>query len=140
MADIKYGDFLTRLAASVVDSILALVVILPLLIVIYGPKYFATNNFIKGPADFIICWLLPLVAVLVFWKCKSATPGKMLFDLVIADARTLQGPSTNQLIIRYLGYFISTMPLCLGFLWIVFDPRKQGWHDKLAGTVVIKKM
>ncbi len=39
---------------------------------------------------------------------------------------------------RYLGYFASTIPLCLGFLWIAFDKRKQGWHDKLAGTVVIR--
>jgi uncharacterized RDD family membrane protein YckC len=29
-------------------------------------------------------------------------------------------------------------PMCLGFLWIAFDKRKQGWHDKLAGTVVVR--
>ena len=61
----------------------------------------------------------------------------MLFKSVIVDVNTLSAPSTAQNIIRYLGYFISFLPLGLGFLWIAFDERKQGWHDKLAGTVVI---
>jgi len=41
---------------------------------------------------------------------------------------------------RYFAYFISTIPLCLGFLWITFDRKKQGWHDKLAGTVVVRTL
>jgi len=55
----------------------------------------------------------------------------------VVDARTFQPPGTGQLIIRYLGYFVATVPFCLGLLWVAFDKRKQGWHDKLAGTVVI---
>jgi uncharacterized RDD family membrane protein YckC len=39
---------------------------------------------------------------------------------------------------RYLGYFVSTIPFGLGLFWIGWDKRKQGWHDKLAGTVVIR--
>lgn len=75
---------------------------------------------------------------ILFWVYKNATPGKMLFKSVIVDAKTLAAPSASQNIIRYLGYFVSLIPLGLGFLWIAFDQRKQGWHDKLAGTVVIK--
>ncbi|RYY81863.1 MAG: RDD family protein, partial [Comamonadaceae bacterium] len=37
-----------------------------------------------------------------------------------------------------LAYFVSAIPLCIGFLWVAWDPRKQGWHDKLAGTVVVR--
>ena len=74
---------------------------------------------------------------ILFWIYKNSTPGKMLFKSVIVDANTLSAPSTSQNIIRYLGYFLSFLPLGLGFLWIAFDQRKQGWHDKLAGTVVI---
>jgi uncharacterized RDD family membrane protein YckC len=73
----------------------------------------------------------------LFWVFKNSTPGKMLFKSVIVDAKTLSAPSTSQHIIRYLAYFISLLPLGLGFIWIAFDKRKQGWHDKLAGTVVI---
>ena len=39
---------------------------------------------------------------------------------------------------RYLGYYVSIIPLFLGLIAVAFDPRKQGWHDKLAGTVVVR--
>jgi uncharacterized RDD family membrane protein YckC len=42
------------------------------------------------------------------------------------------------LIGRFFAYFVSIFPACLGFLWIAFDRRKQGWHDKIAGTVVVR--
>ena len=48
------------------------------------------------------------------------------------------GETLTQLVIRYLGYFVSTIPLGLGLLWVGFDRRKQGWHDKMANTVVVR--
>lgn len=36
-----------------------------------------------------------------------------------------------------IDFLVSLLPLCLGFLWVAFDSKKQGWHDKIAGTVVI---
>ncbi|MEK6734314.1 MAG: RDD family protein [Pseudomonadota bacterium] len=39
---------------------------------------------------------------------------------------------------RVFSCILSALPFFLGYLWIVFDPKKQGWHDKLAGTLVIK--
>ena len=44
----------------------------------------------------------------------------------------------SQFIIRYLGYYVAMLPLFLGIIWVGIDKRKQGWHDKLAGTVVIR--
>jgi uncharacterized RDD family membrane protein YckC len=38
-----------------------------------------------------------------------------------------------------LGYYVSAIPFGLGLLWVGIDPKKQGWHDKLAGTVVIRR-
>jgi uncharacterized RDD family membrane protein YckC len=40
--------------------------------------------------------------------------------------------------IRYIGFFISQSAFGLGLLWAAFDPNKQGWHDKIAGTYVIR--
>ena len=40
--------------------------------------------------------------------------------------------------LRLIGYLVSGAMFYLGFLWIAVDPRKQGWHDKIAGTVVIR--
>ena len=58
--------------------------------------------------------------------------------LTIVDEKTGGRPSVSQFVIRYLGYYISTIPLFLGLIWVGIDKRKQGWHDKLAGTVVIR--
>jgi uncharacterized RDD family membrane protein YckC len=40
-------------------------------------------------------------------------------------------------IVRYIGYFISLFSLTLGFLWVLWDDRRQGWQDKLARTCVV---
>ncbi len=81
---------------------------------------------------------MPAVAVVLFWMYRSATPGKMATDTLIADAKTLGPPSRRQCVVRYAGYFVSMLGFGLGFAWIGWDRRKQGWHDKLAGTVVLK--
>jgi uncharacterized RDD family membrane protein YckC len=85
-------------------------------------------------------WLLPIILILIFWHYKSATPGKIILFLAIVDADTLQPPTMSQFVIRYLGYYVSAIVLFLGFFWIAFDKRKQGWHDKMANTVVIRKL
>lgn len=97
------------------------------------------TGLIAGPADFLITWVLPAVAIIVFWITKQATPGKMAISAKIVDASSGMAPSTGQCIGRYLAYFISMFPLCLGILWVAFDRKKLGWHDKLAGTVVVRQ-
>lgn len=132
-----YAGFWVRFAASLIDTVLLLAIITPVLLMIYGKEYFQSSTLIKGPADFFLNWIFPLIAVVVFWMTESATPGKMLFHLKIVDAYSGNKPTPIQLILRYLAYYISAIPFCLGFFWVAFDKRKQGWHDKIAGTVVI---
>ena len=79
-----------------------------------------------------------MVAVITFWVYKQATPGKMLISAKIVDAKTGNKPSTGQYIIRYLGYILAIIPFALGLFAVAWDKKKQGWHDKLAGTVVIE--
>lgn len=86
----------------------------------------------------LLQYIFPAIVVLVFWKYKSATPGKMVFGAKIIDAKTGETPSTGKLIGRYLAYYISALPLLLGMFWVGWDKRKQGWHDKLAGTLVVR--
>lgn len=135
--NLHYAGFWIRLAASMVDTILLFAIILPVLLMVYGKEYFYASGLVQGPIDFLLTWIFPIAAILAFWFAKSATPGKMLFALKIIDATTGLKPSTKQFIIRYLAYYLSTIPIGLGFIWIAFDKRKQGWHDKLAGTLVI---
>jgi uncharacterized RDD family membrane protein YckC len=136
--ELEYVGFWARVGASLIDTVLFVMICWPVLTVIYGRQYWSSNSFIRGPADLLINWVLPAIAVVLFWVYRQATPGKIAIDARIVDATTGEKPSTGQLIGRYFGYYISTIPLLLGFVWVAFDPRKQGWHDKLAGTVVVR--
>ncbi|HGF7539172.1 TPA: RDD family protein, partial [Vibrio cholerae] len=84
-----------------------------------------------------LSWVFPIIAIITFWIYRQATPGKIAICAKIVDAKTGAQPTLQQYIVRYLGYIVATIPLGLGILWVAWDPRKQGWHDKLAGTVVI---
>lgn len=136
--ELEYVGFWARVGASLIDTVLVLIICVPIVTAIYGPQYWSSTSLVQGPADFLITWLLPAVAVILFWVYREATPGKIAISARIVDARTGGHPSTGQFIGRYLAYYLSMIPLFLGFVWVAFDPRKQGWHDKLAGTVVVR--
>lgn len=107
---------------------------------IYGWEYFDPHvtGFIAGPADFFISRALPAVGIILFWLYKQATPGKMAISARIVDADTGNTISIGQSIGRYLAFFIPMLPFYLGFIWVAFDSKKQGWHNKLANTVVVR--
>lgn len=138
-ANLEYAGFWARVWASLIDTVLIGIAVIPALTAIYGEAYWDSTAFIVGPADFLLSWVLPAIVVLIFWATKQATPGKMAIGAQVVDAKTGGKPTTTRLIVRYLGYFVATIPLFLGILWVAFDARKQGWHDKLAGTVVVRK-
>lgn len=137
---VEYAGFWVRVGATLIDTLIVVCVTLPLLIAIYGRSYFddSGERLVAGLADFLISWVAPAVAVIAFWLYKQATPGKMAISAKVVDARTGSTLSPGQAIGRYLAYYLALLPLGLGLFWIAFDPKKQGWHDKLAGTVVIR--
>jgi uncharacterized RDD family membrane protein YckC len=136
----EYAGFWLRGVASLIDSVLVLCVTFPLLLTIYGPTYLdaTRTGFVAGGADVLLTWVAPAAAVVVFWLYRQATPGKMALSMRVVDATTGDTLTVGQCVARYLGYFVSIIPLGLGLVWVAFDPKKQGWHDKLAGTVVVR--
>jgi uncharacterized RDD family membrane protein YckC len=71
------------------------------------------------------------------WKLRGATVGGIVFDLQVVrlDGRPVDWETA---IVRALSCFLSLAVAGLGFIWIVFDPNNQAWHDKIAGTVVVR--
>jgi uncharacterized RDD family membrane protein YckC len=139
--DTRYAGFWIRLWATVIDVIVLLLIIPPILLWMYGIEYFDPDAMLvrsKTMFEYMIWYVFPAIAMIILWRYRSATPGKMVFGVRIVDAQTLERPSTVQCVVRYFAYLVSTIPLGLGFLWIGFDRRKQAWHDKLANTVVIR--
>jgi uncharacterized RDD family membrane protein YckC len=117
--------FGARLAACALDAMLVFVTAGPLVALICLGA---------APVLFIV---LPALATIFCWHRYGATPGKITFSARIVDARSGGRPSVPRLAIRWLAYIISAAPLFLGFAWIAIDRRKQAWHDKIAGTLVI---
>jgi uncharacterized RDD family membrane protein YckC len=73
----------------------------------------------------------------VMWKLKGTTVGGIVCGLQVVrlDGRAIDWPTA---MVRALGCFLSLIVVGLGFLWIVFDDGKQSWHDKIAGTAVVR--
>jgi len=73
----------------------------------------------------------------VLWRLRGTTIGGTVFGLrvVRTDGREVDWTTAC---LRALGCFLSLLPLGLGFLWIAFDRECQAWHDKVAGTVVLR--
>jgi uncharacterized RDD family membrane protein YckC len=73
----------------------------------------------------------------VMWKLRGSTIGGIVFDLQVVrlDGRDIDWATA---IVRALACFLSLAVAGLGFIWIAFDHNKQAWHDKIAGTVVVR--
>lgn len=138
-SELEYVGFWPRVGATLIDTVLLCILTIPLLLSVYGVAYWDSVSLLAGPADFVISYVIPAVIVVLLWMRLSATPGKMAVGARIVDARTGGKPSGSQFLIRYIGYYVSMLPLFLGFIWVGFDARKQGWHDKMAGTVVVRR-
>jgi uncharacterized RDD family membrane protein YckC len=150
-AEPRYVGFWARFLAMFIDNIWVTIVLVLVLLAVFGQDFMAMATMgpdasaemagaaMQGAAgSMIVQLLLPAILIVGFWMWKATTPGKMVVSAKIVDAKTLGEPSTGQLIVRYVGYFISAFVFGLGFLWVAFDKRKQGWHDKIAGTLVVK--
>jgi uncharacterized RDD family membrane protein YckC len=129
-ATIVYAGFWRRLGAFLIDSVL-LSVLLTLLLgptVVEAPLWSAAGLLRTG--------VVMLVTVFM-WVRFLGTPGKLLLGCQVVDASSHAPLTLRQAVVRYLGYLVSALPLMLGFLWIARDAHKQGFHDKMAHSVVL---
>ncbi|MBP7141944.1 MAG: RDD family protein [Opitutaceae bacterium] len=73
----------------------------------------------------------------VMWRLKGTTIGGIVCGLKVV--RTNDDPlDWTVAVVRALGCFLSLLVAGLGFIWVAFDDEKQGWHDKIAGTFVVR--
>lgn len=138
MQDKEYAGFWIRAVAATIDSFFMIIVFGIPLFLIYGDAILDSDQLILGSWDLIFRYILPFLLTIYFWRRYLGTPGKMVTKLAVVDAETGKKLYIEQSILRYFGYIISYLPLGLGFIWAGIDKRKQGWHDKLAGTVVVR--
>ena len=88
--------------------------------------------------------LIIVIAMIVFsiayyvvaWTRSGQTIGHATLGIKVvgADGETI---SWSKAFLRYIGYIISAAIASLGFMWVLWDKKRQGWHDKIAGTYVV---
>ncbi len=101
------------------------------------PGASAAADIITSPAFVALVTVLFIMAYHVFfWLFAGQTPGKALLGLRVVS---MNGERLRpwRAVLRYLGYYLSALALFSGFAWVLLDDRRQAWHDKLAGTVVL---
>jgi len=136
--DLEYAGFWIRVGAALIDTLLLMLLLVPAAGMVLDMNQWQGDIPYFNFWNLLLNYILPAVVVLIFWFYKSATPGKMALKLTIVDADTGAKPTPARFVVRYLGYYLAMLPLFAGIIWVGIDARKQGWHDKLARTVVIR--
>lgn len=132
----RYGGFWIRVVAFIIDAILLGIVggiILAALRV--NPTDPTSPSYNTGR---LIDFVIGVAYFVGFWSYWSATPGQRILKLHIVDANTMQPLSVGKAIIRYIGLYVALLVCFIGVIWVAFDARKQGWQDKIAGTLVLQ--
>jgi len=127
------GGFLVRFVAYIIDAII-LGVVQGILQGILGAIMGSSGQSLAG----VISLLISIGYFVYFWSSSGATPGKMVMGLRVVGTDGSFPITPGKAFLRWVGYIISGIVIALGFLWIIWDPNKQGWHDKIAGTYVVK--
>lgn len=85
----------------------------------------------------VVMFVLTILYYIGFWAWRGQTPGKMAVGVKIVNTDG-SAIGIGKAIVRYIGYIISSIIICIGYLMIAWDGKKQGLHDKIAGTCVVK--
>ena len=152
-----YAGFWVRLVARLLDG---LIVGLPLAVVFgllfgvaaaigsanssNGGDSSAGQNAAAGIVGFLfILFYLLVIAVSIgywvyFWGTTGQTYGMRVLRLRVVDATTGGPIGLSRALVRWLMTIVNSWACYIGWIWVAFDPRKQGWHDKVANTVVLQ--
>lgn len=147
-AEDRYAGFVSRAFAFIVDFILVLLINIAVSFSIRAVLGFFGLNNLKVVSDFSASRLADGIA-LIFpfflqaayfigaWSIFGRTLGMAVIGIRMEETDRPGSVTLTRAILRYLGMYVSFIPFALGFLWVLVDGRRQGWHDKLGNTVVV---
>ena len=137
---VEYAGPGRRLAALLINSILVAAVITCALlawITVAGEAPDTTSHAVQRITE--VGLLLALVLKIALDAWLQGTPGLRLLDCRLVDARSGRIIGLGRSVKRTLGLVVAVLPGLLGLLWMIWNKRSQGWHDLLAGSVVIRE-
>jgi uncharacterized RDD family membrane protein YckC len=120
------AGFGRRLVSAIVDGVL-LGVVGVILRAIFG-----------GAVEAALSLVLSLAYFTYFHGKTGQTPGNAALGIRVVDIDSGSGPiGYGRAALRWLVSIVSAIVLLVGFLWMLWDPRKQTWHDKAARSLPV---
>ncbi len=132
----EYIGFWVRFGAFLIDALIVLIAVgllqsIPFILFGYIFGFYS-------PYSLAFLLLVPLAYFVLFTGLRGQTLGKMALKIKVVDSQG-EVPGIGRALVREVGgKFVSSIALYLGFLWIAWNGRKEGWHDKIAGTFVLR--
>ena len=149
-----YAGFWIRLVARLLDSLIVgipLAIVLGILLLAGGGLAAGTNNSDQNTQNaaaavfsgiFIVFYLIAIAVSIgywvYFWGTTGSTFGMRVLRLRVVDANTGGPIGIPRALVRWLMTIVNSWACYIGWIWVAFDPRKQGWHDKVANSVVVQ--
>lgn len=143
----RYGGFWIRAVAYIIDTIFLGIVNVIIEAIFQARGTAAIGAAILNPqgsqspvygAVVVVESVLTIAYFVGLWSYTGATLGQRIFRLRVVDANTGRPISLGKALLRWVGIFISSIAFFIGLIWVAFDSRKQGWADKIAGTLVLR--
>ena len=139
------GRFLAYILDGLIVTAILIVMTIALSLVLVGMGRSGSDSATAAVA--VVGTILYVIGVLLvtlayfpyFWAKSGQTPGMKPFHLYVVRDSDGGKISGAQAFVRLLGYWLSAAVLYLGFVWVFIDTRRRGWHDLIAGTVVVEK-
>lgn len=142
---LAYAGFWIRFASYLID-VIPIWIIVGIIDQSSGNGFTCVNNGNGG----VTCsgfgslgsWLTALVLGVYWvltWNLMGASLGQKALGMRVVNAADGQRIDIGKAVLRYVGFVISAIPFALGLIWAGFDARKQGWHDKIASTFVVRQ-
>lgn len=142
MTERPLGGLFQRFLAVLIDGLIAAVISIPSVVVSVVIQQTGPTETMTALATFVglltLVAMLCYVALLLAMWTRGLSPGKWLLGLRVIYGETSLPASFWRMALReIIGKWVSGVVCYLGYIWALFDARKQGWHDKIAGTLVV---
>lgn len=142
MKEHKLGTRWDRLLAYTIDSLIITVIwgIATLIIAFLAklPIFFDDVSAAALSMYFVAAFVSVFYYVVMEAGKKQATYGKQMMKLKVVDSQGKRITFLRSVVRNVFGKALSSMIFGIGYIWLFFDKNQQGWHDKIAGTFVVK--
>jgi uncharacterized RDD family membrane protein YckC len=127
----SYAGWGSRFGGAIVDGLISFGFQLPGVLVAQGSSALGSLLQLAGLVAFVVLWSKQIGTTGQSW-------GKKAVGIRVVDAQSGQAIGQGRAVGRYFAQILSALPCYLGFLWPLWDDKKQSFHDKIVGTIVVK--